>query len=239
VADFPFDLPGDEVVDRALRAFDLEGKIPRALDSLGPLGDRDVVLLDAAPRCRSAQISGLGARLTIVDRDAPAVPPGEAPSADGPVVVPGTPAATSLPDAAADAIVALWSALCAPAPDELAEVDRVLRPGGRLLVLQDYGRDDLDPIRGPERTAELVAWSRRDGWYLRHGFRLHVVHAFWTFESIEAAAELLRDAFGHAGQELGARLRRPRLAHNVVLYHRTRGELPRPGAAHQPAGDRA
>jgi hypothetical protein len=114
----------------------------------------------------------------------------------------------------------------APADAELVEADRVLRPGGRLLVLQDYGRDDLDPVRGPERTAELVAWSRRDGWYMRSGFRIHVVHAFWTFESVDAAAALLRDIFGPAGEEAGARLRRPRIAHNVVVYHRTRVDEP-------------
>ena len=238
MGDFPFDLPGDEIADRLLRAFDVEGKIPRALESLGPLGDRDVVLLDPAPRCRSAQLVGLGARLTVVDRDAGDAPaPAGSPAPDDISVVAGTPAATNLPDAATDAVVALWTALGAPASAELAEADRILRPGGRLLVLQDYGRDDLDRVRGPERTAELVSWSRRDGWYLRHGFRIHVVHAFWTFASIDEAAALLRDVFGPAGEEVGARLHRPRLAHNVVVYHRTRGDLPRPGAARPLADD--
>jgi hypothetical protein len=234
VGDFPFVLPGDEVADRVQRAFDIEGKIPRALESLGPIGDRDVVLLDAAPRSRAAQLRDLGARLTVVDRDLVVAEPGAAAASDGSAVVAGTPVATTLPAGSADAVVALWSAVRAPAGDELAEADRLLRPGGRLLVLQDYGRDDLDRLRGPERTAELLAWSRRDGWYLCHGFRVHVVHAFWTFESIDAAAALLRDVFGPAGEEAGAQLRRPRLAHNVVVYHRTRGDEPRPGSARLP-----
>jgi SAM-dependent methyltransferase len=238
VGDFPFDLPGDAVADRLLRVFDVEGKIARALETLGPLAGRDVVLLDPAPRWLAARLAGLGARLTVVDREAGDGPARDGlPSPDGPAIVTGTPGATALPDAAADVVVAPWSALCAPAADELAEADRILRPGGRLLVLQDYGRDDLDGIRGPERTAELVAWSRRDGWYLRHGFRIHVVHAFWTFESIEAAAALLRDLFGPAADEVSARLHRPRLAHNVVLYHRTRGDAPRPGTVLPAAGD--
>jgi len=239
VGDLPFPIAGDEVAERLLRVLDVEGKIPRALDALGPLGGCDVVLLDAAPRCRVAQLVALGARLTVVDRDAAGGPVGSgAPVPEGMCVIAGTPAATGLPDASSDAVVALWTALAAPATAELAEADRILRPGGRLLVLQDYGRDDLDPVRGPERTDQLVSWSRRDGWYLCHGFRIHVVHAFWTFESIEAAASLLRDAFGPAGEGVGARLHRPRLAHNVVVYHRTQGEMPRPRAARAPAATR-
>jgi len=237
VGDFPFELPGDEVAGRLLEAFDVEGKIPRALESLGPLGGRDVVLLDAAPRCRCAQLRDLGARLTVVVRDAAPASPQDGPAGrDGPAIVAGAPDATNLPAETADVVVALWSAVCPPAAGELAETDRILRPGGRLLVLQDYGRDDLDGIRGPERTAELVAWSRRDGWYLRHGFRIHVVHAFWTFESIDAGAAMLRDVFGPAGDELGARLRRPRISHNVVVYHRTRTDGPLPAAA-QPSAE--
>lgn len=223
MADLPFPVTSDDLAARLLHAFDVEGKIPRSLEALGPIGGRDVALLDEAPRCRAAQLHALGARLTVVDRhvagsDAPA------PAAPGDVVaVPGTPAATGLDDASCDVVVALWSAMGAGATAELAEADRILRPGGRLLVLQDYGRDDFDAIRGPERTAQLIAWSRRDGWYLRHGFRVHVVHAFWTFESIEAAAALLGEAFGLVGAGVATRLHRARLAHNIVVYHRARG----------------
>lgn len=242
MGDLPFPTTGDDVAERLLRALDVEGKIPRALEALGPLGGRDVALLDPAPRCRAAQLVALGARLTVVDRDTSDGPAGPAvpatPAAEGVSVVAGTPAATGLPDASSDTVVALWTAMGAPAMAELAEADRILRPGGRLLVLQDYGRDDLDLVRGPERTAQLISWSRRDGWYLRHGFRIHVVHAFWTFASVEEAASLLRDAFGPAGDLVGGRLHRPRVAHNVVIYHRTRGELPRPWAARAQATPR-
>ena len=51
-----------------------------------------------------------------------------------------------------------------PTPGRLAEVDRVLRPDGRLLVVQDYGRDDVCRLRG--ELPEYGAWSRRDGPYL-------------------------------------------------------------------------
>ena len=66
----------------------------------------------------------------------------------------------------------------------------VLRPGGRLLVLHDYGRDDVSRLRGD--LPEYGLLSRRDGPFLRGGFKVRVVHCFWTFESIEEARDFPR-----------------------------------------------
>ena len=60
----------------------------------------------------------------------------------------------------------------------------LLRDGGRLLVVHDYGRDDVSRLR-PADLPEYTSWSRRDGWFLRNGFRVRVIHAWWTFESLE------------------------------------------------------
>ena len=46
------------------------------------------------------------------------------------------------PDASADVVVACWSAFRGAPADEMAEAARLLRPGGRLLVVHDYGRAD-------------------------------------------------------------------------------------------------
>jgi len=261
VSDLPFAPAAASIAERLYRAVDAEGKIPRALDALGPLRGRDVVLLDDAPRFGVPQLLRLGARVTVVDRGAGpvaeepasalvgAAAPGRVADAltveadapalveDAPAltVVRGSPVATGLPEASADAVVALWSAMSGPCPEEVAEADRVLRPGGRLLVLHDYGRDDLEPLRGANASADLVRWSRRDGWYLSNGFRIHVIHAFWTFDSTEEAAAVLRAGFGAAGEVIAGRIHRPRVAHNVAIYHRSRGDGPTAG---RPAADR-
>jgi hypothetical protein len=124
--------------------------------------------------------------------------------------------------------MAFWAAFDGPdRAEQLARAERLLRPDGQILAVLDYGRDDLDVVRGPERAAGLVASSRRDGWFLSRGFRIRVIHAFWRFESIEQGAELLRAAYGEVAEPAIERLRRPRLAHNVAIYHWTRD----PGAA--------
>ncbi len=117
-------------------------------------------------------------------------------------------------------MVGLWSSFRAPSPDELAEAERVLRPDGRLLVVHDYGRDDVSRLRG--ELPEYGSWTRRDGWYLSNGFRIRVIHCFWTFASLDEARSVLEELFGVTGKAIGAELSRPRLSYNVAVYHRSR-----------------
>jgi hypothetical protein len=200
VADLPFDLHG-ELADRLMDALEQEGKIARALDALGPVAGRDVLVVDPATGVRAAELADLGARI---------VPDGP----DG---------RRGLPGGSVDTVVALWSAFRPPSPIEVEEADRILRTDGRLLVVHDYGRDDVSRLR-PDAN-EIGTWSRRDGWFLRTGFRIRVIHSFWTFESLAAARAFLAEAFGSPGLELGESLKRPRLSYNVAVYHRSRGDV--------------
>jgi len=198
VGDFPFEL-ADGLAQRLARALDAEGKIPRALLTLGELAGRDVVLLDAPSGLRERQLTDLGARVVQAETNA---------------------RLATLPEASADAVISWWSGFRGLDPAEVAAAERVLRPGGRLLIVHDYGRDDVSRLRGDQPDYGL--WSRRDGPFLRGGFRIRVLHCWWSFDSLDDARDFLSAAFGSTGDDVAAGMRRPRLSYNVAIYHRAR-----------------
>ena len=210
MADIPFDLA--EPLAQHLRAVvDVEGKIPRALESLGPLATRRVGFLDVPA----------GRLLDTLCADA----------AEAASLLAADPLRFEREDGSLDAIVSLWSGFRGVDEASLAEADRVLAPGGRLLVVHDYGRDEVSSLADPE-APQYRTWSRREGPFLRGGgFKIRVLHCFWTFETVEDAQAFLAQAFGERGAAAGATLKRPRLSWNVAIYHRWRGGVEPEGMA--------
>jgi SAM-dependent methyltransferase len=130
---------------------------------------------------------------------------------------------TSLPlrDGAVD--IVLTSAI---EPDDgslpaVAEALRVIRPGGRLIVIGYYGRDDVAALLEPEVvTHALEATRRRTGWWLRNGFKIKVVHARIDLGDPVTAHELLTRLYGDRGRAYLMGPRRAALRLNLGLYHR-------------------
>ena len=199
MSDLPVALPS-RLEAIFVAAFDRAGKLVTALDALGPIADRDVLLVGASGGPIVDQLATAGARLTPAELT--------------------DPLRLDAPDSSADVVLGLWSAFRGVVAAEIAEVDRVLRPGGRHLVVHDYGRDDVSHLHGDR--PEYGAWSHRLGPFLTGGFRVRVVHCFWEFDSQAAATQFLSDAFAEAGTALAATLKRPRLSYNVAIYHRSR-----------------
>jgi SAM-dependent methyltransferase len=201
-------LPTTELEDAFLGVVDVEGKLAAALENLGPVADRDVVLLDAGRGRRERHLAEIGARVTAVTfpdpRDESAA----------------LARLAELPVGEADAVIVPWSELATPGSAFIAEAERLLRPGGRLLLVHDYGRDDVWGLR-PDLRARQVDWSQRRGPFLGAGFRIRVIHCWWTFESAEQARHLLAAGFGQPGVELADQMKRPRLEYQIAIYHRS------------------
>ena len=141
-------------------------------------------MLDGPEGIRARQLADLGARVTSAAVQ--------------------DPAGFDAPDASADVLISFWTSFREGLANDVAEARRVLRPGGRALVVHDYGRDDVSRLRGD--LPEYGLWSRRDGPFLRGGFKVRVVHCFWTFESIDGRRDFPRTR--RSGRS-GARSPRP------------------------------
>lgn len=199
MADLPVALP-PLLVAPFVAAVDPARKLVAALDAVGPIADREVLVVDATGGPFVGGLEDRGAHLSLAPLSAPL--------------------RLDAPDGSADVVLGLWSSFRGVDAAETAEVDRVLRPEGRHLVVHDYGRDDVSHLF--DDRPEYGAWSHRAGPFLTGGFRVRVVHCFWEFASIEDAGAFLGAAFGARGLAVAATLKRPRLSWNVAVYHRSR-----------------
>ena len=225
--DLPVSFASRQLEEAYLSVVDLEGKILAALEDLGPVAGRDVILLDPGRGFWDRELALVGARITRVEFPAPpdeaAAPPDEAAALD---------ILAELPAGCADTVIAMWSELARPQSQFIAAAERLLRPRGRLLIVHDYGRDDVWSL-WPDRRDRVVDWSYRRGPFLGDDFRVRVIHCRWTFESLEQARELLTEGFGDPGAALADEMKRPRLEYQVAVYHRWAPAAP-PAATSQP-----
>jgi len=110
------------------------------------------------------------------------------------------------------------------------EALRVLRPGGRLIVIGYYGRDDISTLLEPEVLAHVRdATHRRTGWWLRNGFKIKVVHAKLDLRDAEAAHALLPRLYGDRGRAYLMGPHRPMLELKLALYHLAKAMPSDPG----------
>lgn len=206
-----------EMEEAFLRVVDIEGKLIAALEDLGPVASRDVILLDAGRGFMERRLADIGARVRAV------------PFPDPQDEAAALARMAEMPDGETDAVIVPWSELAVPGSRFIAGAQRLLRPRGRLLLVHDYGRDDVWGL-WPERRDRAVAWSQRRGPFLGDEFRVRVIHCWWTFKSPEEAHELLSAGFGPLGVEVADRMKRLRLEYQVAVYHRS-APGPEPEAA--------
>jgi len=135
-------------------------------------------------------------------------------------IVEGHPTSLPLHNGAVDVVLSAGISPDDTSLPAIAEALRVLRPGGRLVVIGYYGRDDVAPLLEPEVVAQSIeATQRRTGWWTRHGFKIKVVHARVDLSDADLAHDLLPRLYGDRGR---AYLMGPHpsfLRLNLGLYH--------------------
>jgi SAM-dependent methyltransferase len=116
-------------------------------------------------------------------------------------IVEGTPGHLPLRDGAVDIVL---SGSIEPDDAFLPAIDealRVLRAGGRLVVIGYYGRDAVEALLDPRVVSDAFqATQRRTGWWLRHRFKIKVVHSRLDLSDEEMASELLPRLYGDRGR---------------------------------------
>ena len=136
-------------------------------------------------------------------------------------IVEGEPERLPLRDAVVDVVL---SGSLEPDDASLPRVEealRVLRPGGHLIAIANYGRDEASRLLEPEVVERLIAASHyKRGWWVQHGFKIKVIHTRIDLADEEAAHELLPRLYGDRARAFLMGPHRPSLELQLALYHR-------------------
>jgi ubiquinone/menaquinone biosynthesis C-methylase UbiE len=73
----------------------------------------------------------------------------------------------------------------------IAEMSRVLKPNGTMILIETMGTGQKQPQAPSERLAELFAYFEQE-----HGFEYRWIRTDYQFQSVEEADELIRFFFG-------------------------------------------
>jgi SAM-dependent methyltransferase len=216
-----------ELHERLGRAIDPERKVLAALERIVPLGGRRIADVGTGIGHYPMLLARRTGRTYGFESDpellAEARRRASASHQPNLRIVEGKPTALPLRDAAVDIVLTSRIDADDASLPAVAEAMRVLRPGGRLIVIGYYGRDDVSALLEPEVVAHArEATQRRTGWWLRHGFKIKVVHARIDLGDAETAHELLPRLYGDRGRAYLMGPHRSSLRLNLGLYHRER-----------------
>ena len=209
---------------RLAAAIDPDGKVLAALERITPIGGKRIAdvgtgighypMLLARRTGRTYGIESdptllAEARRRAVDAHQPNIR-----------IVEGAPTALPLRDGAVDIVLSSQIDPSDASLPAVAEARRILRPGGRLIVIGHYGRDDVSALLEPEVVEHIMeATQRRTGWWLRNGFKIKVVHARLDLGDADTAHELLPRLYGDRGRAYLMGAHRTSLRLNLGLFH--------------------
>jgi SAM-dependent methyltransferase len=166
------------------RAIDPAGALDAALRAVAPWAGRDVLDLGCGSGFWLPYYLPDAASVTGVEPDPTLLPLAEA--HDAGTVRHGSAEHIPLPDASVDVVHARFAYFFPPGCDAgLAEVLRVLRPGGRLVVIDNDRRwGQFAELLGASSWADGMGTADgTDAWWAERGAIRHAVRSAWRFRT--------------------------------------------------------
>jgi ubiquinone/menaquinone biosynthesis C-methylase UbiE len=203
------------------QAIDPEQRISTAMQTIAPLQDRVLLDVGAGVGDRTILYAQLAAHVYALEPDPEALPilRGRIKSsqASNVTVVPAGAQAIPLEDNCADVAYATWAYFFGPGSEPgLLEVERVVQPGGDIVVVQNYGQDEMSRFWAPQES-ECESWPP---WFAEHGFSCQVVDTVWRFRSQDEALAVLDFLWGEPARAYVLEHDKLEFAYKVAVYHR-------------------
>lgn len=203
------------------QAIDPEERIPAAMQALAPIHEREMLDIGAGVGDRTLLYARLASQVYALEPDPTALSllRGRVRSsgAGNVTVLPANVEAIPLDENSVDVAYATWSYFFGPGSEPgLREVERVLRPGGDLIVVQNYGHDGLSKVWTP-REAECEQWPT---WFEGQGFSCTVVDTVWRFQTVDEATTVLEFLWGQPAGDAVRANGQTEFGYKVAVYHR-------------------
>jgi SAM-dependent methyltransferase len=218
----PFWGPGqEELFDLMTQALDPEQAITAAMYALAPIKDRVLLDVGAGAGDRTIPYAELAARVFALE-PAPAALPLlreriRSSGASNVTVVPAGAESIPLEDNCVDVAYATWAYFFGPGSEPgLIEVARVVRPGGDLVIVQNYGHDELSRFWAASES-ECESWP---SWFAAQGFNCDVVDTVWRFRTQDEALAVVEFLWGEHARSYVLEHDRVQFGYKVALYHR-------------------
>lgn len=203
------------------QAIDPEERISATMQAAAPIAERRLLDVGAGVGDRTIQYARLAAHVYALEPDPQALPILRGRIKSSPVsnvtVVPAGAEEIPLEDNSVDVAYATWAYFFGPGSETgLQEVERVLRPGGELVVVQNYGQDELARFWDPSE-AECETWPP---WFAEHGFSCQVIDTTWTFRTQDEALAVLEFLWGERARAYVLEHEQVEFGYRVAVYHR-------------------
>jgi SAM-dependent methyltransferase len=210
-----------EIFELMSRAIDPEGRIPAAMQALAPIENRVMLDVGAGVGDRTLLYASLAAHVYALEPDptAQALLRGRVKSSGASNITVVAAGAESIPleDNCVDVAYATWAYFFGPGSESgLREVERVVRPGGDFVVVQNYGQDELSRFWTADE-AECESWPP---WFAQHGFGCQVVETAWRFHNQDDALAVLGFLWGERARVYVQNTDRLEFGYRIAIYHR-------------------
>jgi SAM-dependent methyltransferase len=210
-----------ELLTLMTQAIDPEERISSAMQAAAPIADRLLLDVGAGVGDRTILYARLAEHVYALESNPTALPilRGRVKSsmASNVTIIPASTEAIPLDDDSLDVAYATWAYFFGPGSEPgLREVERVIRPGGDILVVQNYGHDELACIWTPSE-AECETWPT---WFEEQGFRCQVVDTFWRFDGPDEALAVLEFLWGERARAYVLETGKTQFGYKVAVYHR-------------------
>jgi SAM-dependent methyltransferase len=210
-----------ELFSLMAQALDPEHAITAAMYALAPIKGRVLLDVGAGTGDRTIPYAELAAHVFALE-PAPAALPLlrdriQSSGASNVTVLPVGAEAIPLEDNCADVAYATWSYFFGPGSEPgLFEAERVVRPGGDLVIVQNHGHDELSRFWAPTES-ECQTWPP---WFAERGFDCEIVDTVWRFRSQDEALAVLEFLWGEQARRYVLEHERVQFGYKVAVYHR-------------------